>query len=130
MIQGPTLYLLVEPNDHIACRCPTAIIPECCFDLVQKRADVLAGRLEQYLAVGITTHRLPQKVKAVFAMRDAGFLVGEFKTPLGQEMFHERLDFILKQKPRCAGNDEVIRITDQMHPIPFAGAAGGSKALV
>ena len=33
-------------------------------------------------------------------MRDPGLLVGEFETPLSQEVFHERLDFIFAGEPR------------------------------
>src|SRR4029450_13341957 len=46
-------------------------------------------------------------------MRDAGFLVGEFETPLLQEMCHERSDFSTKKFLRRAGDNEVIRIADQ-----------------
>ena len=56
----------------------------------------------------------PRKSKPSVDMRDPGLLVGEFETPLLQEVFHERLDFTVQEDLRCARDDEVIRIADQM----------------
>jgi hypothetical protein len=47
-------------------------------------------------------------------MRDFGFRVGEFETPLRQEAFHERSDFIFQKSLGCARDNEVIRIASQM----------------
>jgi hypothetical protein len=44
--------------------------------------------------VAIPPDVLTQKVGTVFHLRAFGFLVGESKTPLRQEVFHERLDFL------------------------------------
>ena len=51
-------------------------------------------------------------------MRDLGLLVGEFEPSLLQELSHERLDLITKKFLRCAGDQEVIRITDQVDFVP------------
>ena len=81
---------------------------------VQERADVPPRRLEQHLAVAVTAHVLSQKVEAVLDMREVGFLVGESKTPLGQEVFHERLDFMTQERRGGAGDNEVLRIANQV----------------
>ena len=71
----------------------------------------------------MTPDRLAQEIEAVLDMRDPGLLVGEFETPLLQEVFHKRLDFIAQQKPRLARDNEVIRIANQVDlaiPAPAA----------
>ena len=70
----------------------------------------------KHLAATIPPDRLTEKIEAVIHMRDGGFLVGEFETPLGQEVCHERLDFTLQENPGCARDDEVIRIAYQVGP--------------
>ena len=86
-------------------------MPDHVVDLGQEPLHVLLGRLQQKLGP-ITTQILTEKVEAVFYMRDAGFLVGEFETPLLQEVRHERLDFIGEKFLRRARDNEVIRIAD------------------
>ena len=61
-------------------------------------------------------------------MRDSGFLVGEFETPLLQEVCHERLDFITEKFLRFAGDNEVIRIADQMDLAAVSLRAGCAEA--
>src|SRR5215470_13811570 len=61
-------------------------------------------------------------------MRDPGLLVGEFETPLYQEMLHERLDFIFKEDLGRARDDEVIRIADQVDLALLASAARRAEA--
>src|SRR5262249_3009422 len=80
-------------------------------DLAQERLHVLAGRFHQCLTRTVTADGLAQEIKAVVYMRDSGFLVGEFKTPLVKELLHERLDFVFQKEPRTAGDDKVIRIS-------------------
>src|SRR5215469_15429196 len=77
----------------------------------------------------MTPNRLAQEVETVLDMRDPGLLVGEFETPLGQEVCHERLDFILQQKPRRAGDDEVIRIANQVNLAFLVSAARRTEAV-
>src|ERR1700730_2908541 len=73
---------------------------------------------------------LTEKVEAVVDMRDVGFLVGEFETPLLQEMCHERLYFVTELLLRRARDNEVIRIADQMDLVPVPLSARGAEALV
>src|SRR5262245_34594164 len=63
-------------------------------------------------------------------MRDAVFLMGDFETPLLQEVCHERLHFIAEKFLRRAGNNEVIRIADQVDLVPAMLRPGGAEALV
>jgi len=51
-------------------------------------------------------------------MRDLGLLVGEFEPSFLHEVSHERLDLITKEPLRCAGDQEVIRIADQVDFVP------------
>ncbi len=50
--------------------------------LAKKRFDASLRWLDQDLAIAITSDRLTEKIETVFDMRDPGFLVGEFETPL------------------------------------------------
>ena len=55
-------------------------------------------------------------------MRDPGLLERELEPSSLQEVGHERLDLITKEVLRCAGDQEVIRIADQVdlvHPSLF-----------
>ena len=48
----------------------------------QERFDASLRWLDQELAIAITSDRLTEKIETVLDMRDPGFLVGEFETPL------------------------------------------------
>src|SRR5439155_5565928 len=63
-------------------------------------------------------------------MRDAGFLVGELKAPLLQEVRHERLYFIVQKFLRLARDDEVIRIADQVDLVALPLPARAAETLV
>src|SRR4051794_40043789 len=71
--------------------------------------------------------RLAQEVEAVLHRRDPGLLVGEFETPLLQELFHERLDFLLQQEPRRACDDESSG-PGEFHPPGPRGTGRGTLA--
>jgi hypothetical protein len=59
-------------------------------------------------------------------MRDPGLLVREFEPSFFQEMGHERLDLITKKFLRCACDQEVIRIADQVDlELPLLTRRGG-----
>ena len=62
----------------------------------------------------------PQEIEACLHMRDPGLLVRELEPSSLQEVGHERLDLITKEVLRCARDQEVIRIADQVdfvHPL-------------
>ena len=67
------------------------------MDLGQERLDASPRWLDQHLAVAMTSGRLSKEVEAVLDMRDPGLLVGEFETPLLQELFHERFDSMFEE---------------------------------
>ena len=56
--------------------------------------------------------------------------MGEFKTPLLQEVSHERLDFVTEQFLRGAGDDEIIRIADQVDLVLLPLPARTAEAFV
>jgi hypothetical protein len=59
-------------------------------------------------------------------MRDLGFLVGELQTAFLQEVSHERLDLVTEEFLRCARDQEVIRIADQVDlELPLLTRRGG-----
>src|SRR6266566_4212889 len=99
------------------------------MDIGQERIDASLRLLYQHLAIAMTPDRLPEKVEAVLQRRDPGLLVGEFETPLLQELFHERLDFIAQQKPRRARDNEVIRIAYKVDLAFPASAARRAEAF-
>ena len=127
VVHRPALDLLIQAPDQVARRLAARIV-ERCLDLGQERLDAPLRWLDQDLAVAKAPHRLSQEVEAVGDMRDPGLLVGEFETPLAQEVFHERLDFTAQEDPRCARDDEVIRIPDQMDLASGALAARVAEA--
>src|SRR5450755_1157658 len=63
--------------------------------------------------------RLAQEIEAVLNMRDPGLLVGEFETPLLQELFHERFDSIFEENLRRARDNESSS-PGELHPQALA----------
>src|SRR5262249_36858208 len=124
----PPLVLLIQAPAHVATRqAPRAVASP--LDLGQERLDASPRRLDEHLAVAMTPGRLPKEVEAVLDMRDPGLLVGEFETPLLQELLHERLDSVAQQNPRRARDDEVIRIAGQVDLVLLAPAACPAEAV-
>src|SRR6516162_6125126 len=129
VIGCPTTNLRIELFYHFSGTETSTLLLDNLVDLGQKTTHVFGRRLQQKLLT-VAMYVLAQKIEAVFDMRDVGFLVGEFKTPLLQEMCHERSYFVTEKFLRRAGNDEVIRIADQVDLIPFTLPARSAKALV
>ncbi len=128
VVLRPTADQRVETLNQFPGRQMSTLLPNQVVYLDQEALLILAGRLQQKLGPE-TTYVLTQEVEAVCHMRDAGFLVGEFETPLGQEVCHERLYFITQKFLRGARNDEVIRIADQVDLVPRALRPGSVKAF-
>src|SRR6266516_4595045 len=96
VIPRPTLDLRVEPPDQFPGTQEATPLLDLLVDLAQECLDVLARRFQEHL-VPVATHVLVKKIEAVFTTHDSGFLVGEFETPLLQEVCHERLDFCTQE---------------------------------
>ncbi|HKB38665.1 MAG TPA: hypothetical protein VKD72_19630 [Gemmataceae bacterium] len=128
VVLGPTADQRVETLNQFPGRALPPLVPDRVVYLGQEPLLVLAGRLQQKLGPK-TAHVLAQEVEAVCHMRDAGFLVGEFETPLLQEVCHERLHFVAQKFLRGARDDEVIRIADQVDLVPCALRPGSTEAL-
>src|SRR6478609_8310006 len=99
---------------------PTVMLPELSMVswILDKNALTLRW-LDKDLATAMTPDRLAQEIEAVLDVRDAGLLVGEFETPLLQELFHERLHFVAQHKPRRARNNESSS-PGELHPQALA----------
>jgi hypothetical protein len=95
MILRPTTDLEVEALNQFARRQHRAPGMNKLTNLGQERTHILARRFHQDPPVGVPSQVLTKKVDAVFPMRDTGFLVGERQPSFGQEVSHERLDFLL-----------------------------------
>src|SRR5271169_1050263 len=113
MIVGPTANLWVELIDQIGGRHAL-----CSFDgssdAIQEGFNILLGRLDEQFPVRISAHVLSEEIKAVLHVRNDGLLRREFKTSFLQKMLDQGLDFSFQLFFRFAGDDEVIRVTDEI----------------
>ena len=81
--------------------------------LDQEVMRVLLGGLDEQLAA-IFPEVLSEEVEPVVDMGDAGFLGRELQAPVAQELLDQRFDFIFQQLLGHAGDNEVIRISDEV----------------
>src|SRR5262245_11663680 len=125
----PAGKLRVQPPDQLPGRAVSPVVLDYLVDLGQERPHALAGGLQEKLGP-VPAYVLAQEVEAVVHMRDAGFLVGEFETPLLQEVCHERLYFVTQKFLRGARKDEVIRIAHQVDFVPCPLRPRGAEAFV
>ena len=119
VVHGPAFDLLVQTPDQFSRRQAARVVDRF-LDLGEERLDAWRRRLGQDLAVAVTPDVLPQEVEAFLHMGDPGLLVRELEPSFLQEVSHERLDLITKEFLRRAGDQEVIRIADQVdlvHPL-------------
>jgi len=84
-------------------------------DAIQEGSNVLPGRLDEQFPVRISAHVLSEEIKAVLHVRDDRLRRREFKTSFLQELLDEGFDFSFQQFSRFTGDDEVIRITDEIY---------------
>lgn len=80
----------------------------------------------------VFTDMLSEKVKSVFNVRNPGFLLREFQSSFAEKCRDEWFDFILQKLFRDAGNDEIIRVSHQIHLLVHArhGFASGEVILL
>ena len=81
MVHGPAFDLLVQALDQVSRRHVARVVDRL-LDLGQEGPDASFRGLDQDLATGEAPDGLTEKIEAVPDMRDPGFLVGEFETPL------------------------------------------------
>jgi hypothetical protein len=105
VVHGPAFDLGVQRPDQFPRRAVASLPLDYFPDLGQERLDALLRWLDHHLAVLAAPHRLTEEIETVFDTRDPGFLVGEFETPLGQELRHERFDPIFEENLGRAGDD-------------------------
>jgi hypothetical protein len=75
---------------------------------------VFLGRFYQKFAV-ILSDVHSEEVEPLLNVRDAGFLWRELQTPVAQKLLDQWLDFIFQQFLGRAGDDEVVRISYEVH---------------
>src|SRR5437660_12566604 len=93
----------------------TSVLSDDLLQLGENRHNTLPSGLDKQLAVRIAPNVLPKEVETFFYVRDQGLFRRKDQTTFSQKGFDQRLDRHSQQLFRVAGDDEVIRITDQMH---------------
>ena len=86
-------------------------------DFLQEGVRVLLRRLDEQLAI-ILAEILSEEVEPFFDRRDAGFLWRELQTTVAQKLLDQWSDFIFQHVLGRAGDDEVIRITNEVDLEP------------
>src|SRR3989442_1153072 len=82
-------------------------------DFLQERVRVLLRRFnEQYPAE--FAQMLSEEVEPLVNMCDAGLLRRELQAPFAKELLDEGADFVCQHVPGGAGDDEVIRISNEV----------------
>ena len=82
-------------------------------DFLQERVRVLLRRLDEQRAVEFA-EMLSEEVEPLVNMRDAGFLWRELQAPFAQKLLDEGTDFLFQHVLGRAGDDEVIRIPNEV----------------
>src|ERR1700719_5120684 len=114
MIVRPTSNLWVELIDQIDGRHAMRSF-DGSSDAIQEGSNILLGRLDEQFPVRVPTHALSEEIKAVLHVRDDRLRWRKFKTSFLQELLDEVFDFSFQQFFRFTGDDEVIRVTDEMN---------------
>ena len=82
--------------------------------LLQEGVRVFPGGLDEQLAAEFA-EVLSEEVESGFDVCDAGFLGRELQAPVAQELINQWLDFIFQQFLGAAGDDEVVRIPNEVY---------------
>ena len=114
MIVGPTSNLWVELIDQIGGRHANPGF-DCYSDSLQEGFNVLLGRLDEQFPVRVAAHVLSEEIKAFLHVRNDRLRGREFEPPLLKELLNKGLDPSLQQVFRFTGNDEIIRIANEIH---------------
>ena len=114
MIISPTSYLGVEFFDQVGGRRTQGGFDRS-SDVVQEGFHILLRRLDAPFSVWIPAHIVPKKIKAIFHVRDDCLRGRKLKPSFSQKLLDQGFDISFQQFFRFAGDDEVIRITDEIH---------------
>ena len=114
MIVGPTPNLWVEFLNQISCRHAERGFDRG-SDARQESFDIFLGGLDEQFAVRVTAHILSEEVKAFLHVRDNCLRRRKFKPSFWQEFLNDGFDLPFQQFFRPAGDDEVIRIADEIY---------------
>ena len=97
VIHGPALDLLIQTPDHVSRRHAARVVDRF-LDLGQERLDVSLRRLDQDLAIAVTSASFcPRKSKPSSICVILVFSWESSRPRFRQEVFHERLDFIFRR---------------------------------
>ena len=114
MIVGPTPNLWVELIDQIGGRQAKPGFNRC-SDSLQEGFNILLGRLDEQFPVRVAAHVLSEEIKAFLHVRNDGLRGREFEPSLLKKLLDEGLDLSFQQVFRFTGDDEIIRITNEIH---------------
>src|ERR1700679_468971 len=103
----------VELNDQVFLT-GSAILTHQLPHLFQKGMRVLLGWPDNQLAVKLA-EVLSEEVEPLLDVRDAGFLWRELQAPVAQKLLDQWLDFIFQHVLGRAGDDEVVRIPNEVY---------------
>jgi hypothetical protein len=118
VIVGPAPYFWVEPINQIGGRHAQGGFDRP-PDAIQEGFDVLLGRLNEQFPVGILAHILSEEVEALFHVRNDRLRGRKFQPSFVQKLLDEGFDFSFQQFFRSTGDDEIIRVTDEINTGRF-----------
>ena len=113
MVVGPTPDDRIEMTNQVGLT-GSVMVADALPHLLQKHMRVLLGGSDEQLTVELA-EVLSEEVESVFDMRDAGLLWRELQAPVSQKLLNQWFDFVFQQFLGCAGDDEVIRVSNEVH---------------
>ena len=114
MIVNPAPNLWVELIDQIGGRHAKPGFDRC-SDPHQEGFNVFLGRLDAQFPVRVAAHVLSEEIKAFLHVRNDSLRGREFEPALLKELLNKGLDLSLQQVFRFTGNDEIIRVTNEIN---------------
>ena len=122
MILRPSTYDWVQEQDEFPCRKSWILLNDF-SKLFEMRLYILVRRLnEKFVPFSrlVLADILPQEIKPVLNMCDGGFLLGQLEAALFHKLLDERLDFFFQEFFRSSCDDEIIRISCEIHQRTFS----------
>ena len=116
VVHGPTLENRVEYLNELGLSCMRHFF-QGLFHLVPQALLAFQGRFDQQFLV-VLAYIDPKEIETVLDVRDLGFLQGEFQTAFSQKRLNGGQYLRFQCFFRCAADDEVVRIADDMEFAP------------